>query len=60
MSFNHICMNEDKRLSELDALILKQKEEIIQYENLGKSEIRELAIEYRKLCNLIECKKENL
>ena len=33
MSFNHICMNEDKRLSELDALILKQKEEIIQYEN---------------------------
>jgi hypothetical protein len=60
MSLNHICMIEDKRLFELESIILKQKEEIKQYENLGKNEIRELAIEYRKLCNLVECKKENI
>jgi hypothetical protein len=53
-------MIEDKRLFELESIILKQKEEIKQYENLGKNEIRELAIEYRKLCNLVECKKENI
>ena len=59
MSFNHIYMMEDKRLSELDSLINQQQQELKQYENLGKNEIRELAIEYRKLCNLIECKKDN-
>lgn len=59
MSFNHIYMMEDKRLSELDSLINQQQQELKQYESLGKNEIRELAIEYRKLCNLIECKKDN-
>jgi len=34
-------MIEDKRLFELESIILKQKEEIKQYENLGKNEIRE-------------------
>ena len=59
MALNHLKMIEDKKLSELEGLIQKQEEELKQYERLGKNEIKELALEYKKLCSLIECKKEN-
>ena len=59
MALNHLKMMEDKKLSDLDSLIQKQEEELKQYETLGKNELRELALEYKKLCNLIECKKQN-
>ena len=52
-------MIDDKRMNDLDNLVYKQQEELRQYESLGKIEVKELAIEYKKLCNLIECKKDN-
>ena len=59
MVIDHLKMIEDKKISELEFNIAKCEEEIKQYENLGKIEVKELARDYKKICTLIDCKKDN-